>query len=502
MKYGFLFGAGVEIGYGLPSGGKFALDIFRHDISQSKQEFKKMRDSVNTTTNYASFWLPDNFKDKNISSFGRSVFQNIISDTIGNNRNHIIDKINDFDSIATDEADKMQQEQGVNVVSNLEKILRRELSNIHMGQDIAFIPELQDGNKLFNNSFFAAFLMLYKNKDLLESNLRKELGKIILSIIQLQIGALGESLSHKINDSIFAKKDDEIDLFDDIGEIIQLNYAASGLSGMEYLLDQKKFNDRNDEPSIIVQFAQNIMESIYASVLDYKSLIDVNWHYLYCPKSDWAKFCKICIFLLTVRDYMSSCTSKINIENESGYYHMLKNAIDKGKLDVSAVATTNYNNFISEILKQDIIFLNGGTELWYDPYLNRIGPREKLQSPEGHIVVPLLFTQSGTKPITSIDMSCKYVDTYRSWRESDSIIVVGFGFGSDDEHINGILRTLVDVDDKKLIVVDIEGSSKTIADKLKANKKNNVTFIQVDKQGITEAEGISWIDAITKDNQQ
>lgn len=31
MKYGFLFGAGAEIGYGLPSGGEFALGIFKEE---------------------------------------------------------------------------------------------------------------------------------------------------------------------------------------------------------------------------------------------------------------------------------------------------------------------------------------------------------------------------------------------------------------------------------------------------------------------------------------
>lgn len=41
MKYGFLFGAGAEVGYGLPSGGKFALDIFRHDITESKKKHSK-----------------------------------------------------------------------------------------------------------------------------------------------------------------------------------------------------------------------------------------------------------------------------------------------------------------------------------------------------------------------------------------------------------------------------------------------------------------------------
>ena len=74
MKYGFLFGAGAEVGYGLPSGGKFALDIFRFDASNSKKYFREMRDTVDPNTYYASSWLPDGFKEKNISSFGKAVF--------------------------------------------------------------------------------------------------------------------------------------------------------------------------------------------------------------------------------------------------------------------------------------------------------------------------------------------------------------------------------------------------------------------------------------------
>ena len=52
-KVGFLFGAGAEICYGLPTGGKFALDIFRQDVSISKKEFIEMRDSIDGTTAYA-----------------------------------------------------------------------------------------------------------------------------------------------------------------------------------------------------------------------------------------------------------------------------------------------------------------------------------------------------------------------------------------------------------------------------------------------------------------
>ena len=89
-KYGFLFGAGAEIAYNLPSGGQFALDIFRQDPAEPKQMFRKMRDNVDSTTSYANDWLPEKYKDKNISAFGKTVFENIISSTVEHNRKLVI----------------------------------------------------------------------------------------------------------------------------------------------------------------------------------------------------------------------------------------------------------------------------------------------------------------------------------------------------------------------------------------------------------------------------
>ena len=495
MKFGFLFGAGAEMGYGFPSGGRFALDIFRHDPSNSKKEFKAMRDSLDLTTSYANDELPADFMNKNISTFGRSVFQNIITDTIENNRDAIIDKINNFDSLASDAARILKSEKGVDVTNIMESILNRGLNNLSLGQIIEFIPEFRKGNKLFNSTYFSSLLLIYKKKECLSPEGKLELGKILLSIIQFQIGALGEELSHKINDSVFSKKDDEIDIFDDIGEIIQLNYSSSGLSGMEYLLGKPPFENTNDE-TIILLFAHKTLESIYASVLDYKSLIDTNWHYLYSPKSDWAKFCKICIFLLSVRDYISNIAKTPDSSAQHGYYETLKEALDNKSFEASVIATTNYNHFIEDILKKDVVFLNGSTELWYDPYLNKIGKRNELLAQEKHIIVPLLFTQSGTKPITSIKMSSDYVDTYRDWKKSDAVVIIGFGFGKDDEHINGILRTLVDVDDKKIIVVALESTQNDIAKKLKNRKADNIRVINVNQSGFT-SNNQSWIAALT-----
>ena len=501
MKYGFLFGAGAEVGYGLPSGGKFALDIFRHDVTESKKAFKEMRDNVDYTTRYASYWLPDGFRDKNISSFGKTVFQNIIKDTVEHNRENIIKRINNFDEVAKNEASAMKRD-NIDIDALLEKLIGRKLDNVHMGQMISFIDEFKQGNDLFNSSYFSALLMVYKDKMIMTGEQRVEFGKILLSIIQLLVGALSETLSRRINDSLFSKKDDEIDIFDDTGEIIQLNYSSSGLSGIEYLLDQREADISTDAGKCL-RFAQKIIEAIYAVVLDYKTLIDANWHYLYSPSTDWAKFCKICIFLLNVRDYITKMACSAKPEAKHGYYNVLKESIDEKKFEVSAVATTNYNRFISDILRIEVAFLNGSTETWYDPYLNRIGTKSELTASENHILVPLMFTQSGTKPMTSIEMSMKYVDTYTQWKNSDRVIIVGFGFGTDDEHINGILRTLIDVDNKEITVVTLDNHqsydeiAKCIARKLKVTNVSNISIIQVDVNGINIQDKKIWTDALS-----
>lgn len=504
MKFGFLFGAGAEVGYGLPSGGMFALDIFRYDSTESKKLFKEMRDGVDLSYPYATEWLPDGFMSKNISSFGKTIFQNIIQDTVEHNRDLIIEKLNSFDDIAKTQAAELRKDIGINIDEVIKKMISRDVDTLSLSQSISFITEFEKGNNLFANHYFAALLMIYKNKSLMKLDERNEMGKILLSLLQLLVGALSEELARKINDSLFNKKDEEIDLLDDLGEFIQLNYSSSGIIGMEYMLEMEN-PDLKSDPGIIIRFAQMVLESIYSSVLDYKSIIDSYWHYLYSPKKEWAKFCKICIFLLNVRNYISEKSKKINLTaNHDGYYNMLRESIDKREFECTSIATTNYNHFIEDIIGTNIIYLNGSTETWYDPYINRIGTKEALTSNEKHILVPLMFTQSGTKPMTSISMSEKYVGAYQHWKDSDALVVIGFGFGVDDEHINGIIRTLIDIDNKKVIVITIkrnqsaESELSTIKKRLKIYNSNNLSVILVNEKGIEVETGKKWTESIMK----
>ena len=162
---------------------------------------------------------------------------------------------------------------------------------------------------------------------------------------------------------------------------------------------------------------------------------------------------------------------------------------------------------IGDILTDtDIMYLNGSVKMYYDPYINKIGSKEELDNDEHHILVPLIFTQSGTKPMTSIRMSERYVQMYQDWEKSDAIVIVGFGFGTDDEHINGILRTLHDDDKKDLIVVSLanpqnrQSVQKDIRSRLKLKRNEGLTLIPVDENGYFE--GKAWTQCLLEIKEQ
>jgi len=245
----------------------------------------------------------------------------------------------------------------------------------------------------------------------------------------------------------------------------------------------------------IIKFAYNIIEQIYSDVLDYKTLIDSNWHFLYNPNTEWGKFSKITVFLYTVQEYIKNQVKHLD-KNKPGYYSDLKKELESNKLEQSVIGTTNYSSFIEEVLNTNVSFLNGGIDIYYDPYMNSIVDSQKTD----HILVPLLFTQSGTKPMTSIDMSERYVDFYRSLKKSNLICSIGFGFNQDDEHINGIIRTLIERDNRKLVVVDTDNSKeltdkrKQLCEKLKVSKQTNLDFITVDKYTRKTKDDHMWYD--------
>lgn len=261
--------------------------------------------------------------------------------------------------------------------------------------------------------------------------------------------------------------------------------------------------------SLFSAISQKVLEYIFVEILDYQKLIDNHYRYLFCPKYEWAKFTRMAIFLETAREYITHNLDKIDIDKE-GYYKDLKNIAPN---EINAIGTANYNNIIGEVLfdlSTKIIHLNGSVNDYYNPYKNTIINNLE-ENEEKHILVPFLLTQSGIKPLTSVEMSRRYVDLFDMYKESDVIISIGFGFNHDDGHINGLFRDLIENHNKKLYVIDISPneheSLKTIKSKLRVGKNSkNIKVISVDKD-TRKKDDKFWYELVideiqNKDNQQ
>ena len=198
-KIGFLFGAGAEICYDLPSGGKFALDIFRQDVTTSKQEFIEMRKSIDRTTPYAGTWLPEDFETRSVSSFGKTVVENIVKDTLEHKRDNIISYLNNFDRYAEKRKGQLV---GIDIDTIIFDLINRKVSDCQLNSLISFNPAFQDGDMIFKSNYFSALLLIYRDAKL-NISLRSDLKKIMISFLQVQIGALGSRLVKNFNDRVF-----------------------------------------------------------------------------------------------------------------------------------------------------------------------------------------------------------------------------------------------------------------------------------------------------------
>ncbi|KXT76847.1 hypothetical protein [Streptococcus sp. DD12] len=491
-KIGFLFGAGAEISYGMPTGGKFALDIFRKDTSLAKKAFIDNRSRIVESSQYASNWLPQEYDTKRVTTFRESVYERIIKDTVVNNRDYIIERINEFDKVG-DIILKNKRTNTKEFKKSVEQDLEVSYSDININHQLRYNHYLEQGNQLFSSKYFAILLTYYKNYAFSKQEDKELLGDIVKSLLQLHIGAMSENLSRNIKENIFDEDKLGLDIFDDLGSNINVNYQSAGVKGLELLS-----RTRSRELHTIVDFAFEVVEHIYADVLDYKTVIDSNWHYLYSPKSEWGKFCNISIFLHSVREYILSFDSE---DGNDGYYDDLAT---QEKFSVSGIATSNYiNGLIGEKLsKHSITFLNGSVNEYYDPYMNTLIPEDKYKD-YAHFAVPLIFTQSGTKPMTSIDMSIKYVDYYNLLSDSDFICSIGFGFNYDDEHINGIIRNVIEKHNKHLVIVDLANyededvRTENMAKKLKISDSGKIHYLLVDST--RQIQGQNWTEYIVSE---
>lgn len=460
QKVAFFFGAGAESPYGLPSGGEFALEIFRTIGTQDKDLLREEIKKVKQTGSQAA-WLPDGYLNNRITVFGKTNFDSIIASTLEMRRNSVVDAIIDFDG-ASAKAKKEFSESGIAIDDALTR-LGCKPGTEQYSSVIKLNSRLRTANVdgFFGSSYFSTLVHLLRHNKFTDSRL-DEASTLARSFVELLIGALGQELVHSLNNGIFETAPDDLPFLDDIGGIFNLDYRKVGLDALAFILAKEPFSIRktkisseSSDQDLVVEFYLRIAELIYSAVADYQSLVDSHYRYLYQPRKEWGKFCKISTFLFAVHRYITKHLDSIN--SSEGYYE------DIGKIaniELHAVGTSNYTHLINAAGAGNVFFLNGSLSEFYDPYRNEIVD-ETYES----LKVPFLFTQSGTKPMTSIKMSRRYIEFFDKCKEADRIVVLGYGFNSDDGHINTLLRSLIDEHGKEIDVIDYKVKDLTVRQK-------------------------------------
>lgn len=233
-KLALFFGAGAECSYGLPSGGKFALDIFRMDTAKDKEILKKQINNIDSQSNYAK-WLPDDYENRKLTAFTKGQYDTVVKGSLENKRNIILDYLRGFDDNANHIILKLEKE-GKNIDEDFKVILKQEVGSFNYGKDIKLNKLFdEDFNSLFTSDYFSAFLKVIQMEGT-SGYFKKNIRDITRAILELLIGSLGEELTHRLNDGIFEKSPDTIDLFDDLGAIFTLDYKNTGMRGLELLI--------------------------------------------------------------------------------------------------------------------------------------------------------------------------------------------------------------------------------------------------------------------------
>lgn len=495
------FGAGAEVGYGLPAGGRFALDLFRIPADQDKADFKEQLKTLDNTSAYASKWLPDDYLKKRIHVFGKSDYEGIIASSLEYRKDDILAYLEQLDQhvlrllgswdVGEDHIrDAFRSETG------------HELGQILYGQAVKLNSRLAESVGLFNSAFFSAWLKLL---ELHPEQTRLQL--CVRAILELLVGSCGQRLVAKLNEEVFESAPDKLSVFDDLSGIFSLNYHSVGQTGMDIVLGEpaEPVTEDHTPAEIMTALCRAVLEDIYSRTLDYQALVDSHFRYLYNPQAHWARFTRIAIFLRTVRRYISSSDSLLmeRLATGPGYYHDLAGLSSRAR--IASVGTTNYNAFARDLVHRQlpstpVYYLNGCVEEYYDPYCNLIleQPSSEELASYPRLLVPLIFTQSGIKPLTSITMSRRYVELYDRFAQSDIIAIIGYGFNGDDGHINGLFRSLAE-SGKRLSIFHYGHESLSVLKseyqtKLRLSSADQLEIFPVD--GSRNVNGSPWWEAM------
>ena len=511
-KLAILFGAGAEQSFGLPDGGEFAISLFTQKYDSLKLELRKALDTIqkssSTNQNYMK-WLDYTSPSKNkLSTFGKNDFEQVIMSSAEQKKQDIKDFLISIDNNACSLCKKLIGDESLTKNTIYEGLKNEfKLSDSDSKQIIKI-------NQNFSNhqdydGFFTSNTILLINRTLSQAKSKQikinpsqleTLQECFNVLLFMVVITCSDDLLKELNTGLITSDDETTNEFLSMFEqLFTMKYDR--VAGIIYDFIQKPRQAFEDCPDNVLEKFINLIHrltfKLCSKSIDYQMLIDNYFRYIMSPKTEWAKFTKMFLFLSAAYNAITSKEHTLSDEalnKQESYYQDIINELknDNASVEVKALASTNYHDYYGRLVKllnereiEDgtldeaslearfgkVMRLNGGVGEFYNPYKNSLVKREPVKTTtkqdnkdydnnlflyQNQLVTPFFFTQSGIKPMTAIDVSCLYTEMYSKFKESDIIAVIGFNFNSDDNHINTIIRDLVENHNKTLVIVTVD----------------------------------------------
>lgn len=499
-RLSFFFGAGAEVAYGLPTGGRFALEVVRR-AKYPVDGFKADRSRINVACTAAyRRWLPADFMKRSVSKLGKGEHGRIFEDSLRNGYTRVVDALDNYDA----SAEVFLTKHGV-TRARVEALFRDLSGGGTFGAKTYGTVEVSDAitrepAPLFASRYFSAIISLAK-----DGTSRDEMTRLARATMQFYLGAHGQGAMDAMAIDPLKNAPTDNPAFDELGRLFDVNPVDAGSAAFAEVMDYQSTGPVDvTAAGFFRSLAIAVLEAAIEQFLDYRSMLDELLPALYRPKDSWAKFTKIGLFLQATREYVLEQQGAARGTTD-GYYHDLAAAVAARRFELVRVGTSNYTDLcdvaIHGVHPDPVIALNGALGLYLDPYKNEIVQAVRVPS-IARFLVPFLFTQSGVKPLTSIQVSRNYVAYYDAIVDSDAVVAAGFGFNADDGHINALFRQAIDDDGKHLVVLlfrpsgtfDAAAERAAIAENLRVDNGSRITVLPIDER--RQVNGGTWVDAV------
>lgn len=319
-KLAILFGAGAEQSLGLPNGGEFAISLFTQKYDSLKSELRQALDTITNkqskNSNYIE-WLNYTSPSINrISTFGKYDFEQVIMSSAEQKKQDIKDFLIHIDEKACSLCKKLIGDESLTkntIYEDLKKTLN--LGNSDKKPIVEFNQSFSGKND-YDGFFISETISLiistlsqaHSNQITITPSQHETLKECFRVLLFMIVITCGDELLKKLNRGIFTSENetthDYLALFE---EMFTMKYDRA--AGIIYDFIQKQrpaFKDCPDTVERFINLIHRLTFNLCSNAIDYQMLVDNYFRYIMSPKTDWAKFTKMFLFLRAAYDAITS----------------------------------------------------------------------------------------------------------------------------------------------------------------------------------------------------